>query len=93
MKTLINPSEEQLADLLVRPGIKTDDLEKIGRDIFTEVGKTGDAAVEKIYLVFRPGASGKLTSITGRIGQGREHDPGGTERGYPAGSGTYRSFS
>lgn len=28
MKTLINPSEEQLADLLVRPGIKTDDLEK-----------------------------------------------------------------
>ena len=40
MKTLINPSEEQLADLLVRPGIKTDDLEKIGRDIFTEVGKT-----------------------------------------------------
>ena len=52
MKTLINPSEEQLADLLVRPGIKTDDLEKIGRDIFTEVGKTGDSAVKKYTWYF-----------------------------------------
>lgn len=52
MKTLINPSEDQLTDLLARPGIKTDDLEKIGRDIFAEVGKTGDAAVKKYTWYF-----------------------------------------
>ena len=52
MKTIINPPKSTWSQLLQRPTKTVDDIEKTVTEIFTEVKKDGDKAVQKYTQLF-----------------------------------------
>ena len=52
MKTIINPPKSTWSQLLQRPTKTVDDIEKTVTEIFTEVKKEGDKAVQKYTQLF-----------------------------------------
>ena len=52
MKTIINPQKSTWSQLLQRPTKTVDDIEKTVTEIFTEVKKEGDKAVQKYTQLF-----------------------------------------
>jgi len=52
MKTIINPQKSTWSQLLQRPTKTVDDIEKTVTEIFTEVKKEGDKAVQKYTKLF-----------------------------------------
>ena len=52
MKTIINPQKSTWSQLLQRPTKTVDDIEKTVTEIFTEVKKDGDKAVQKYTQLF-----------------------------------------
>lgn len=52
MKTLINPSQKELEQALIRVKLEADNLDLVISDIFRKVEKDGDQALEKLTLQF-----------------------------------------
>ena len=52
MKKVIDPKREEWEVLLARPQMKNADLEKICKDIFSEIRKNGDQALRKYTWFF-----------------------------------------
>ena len=52
MKTIINPQKSTWSQLLQRPTKTVDDIEKTVTEIFTEVKKEGDKAIQKYTQLF-----------------------------------------
>lgn len=52
MKKVINPKREEWEVLLARPQMRNADLEKICKDIFSEIRKNGDQALRKYTWFF-----------------------------------------
>ena len=52
MKTIINPAKSTWSQILQRPTKTVDDIEKTVTEIFTEVKKEGDKAVQKYTQLF-----------------------------------------
>ncbi len=52
MKKMINPRREEWEGILARPQMRNADLEKICKDIFSEIRKNGDQALRKYTWFF-----------------------------------------